>query len=97
MGAISVTPEQLQQQAKVYTQASNQIQQAIQKVDQMNNTIAQEWKGQAFKSYLNQYKQLEGDVKKMEELLVNINQQLNKYAQTVAQRDAADAKSFGLN
>lgn len=97
MGAISVTPEQLQQQAKVYTQASNQIQQAIQKVNQMNNTIAQEWKGQAFKSYLNQYKQLEGDVKKMEELLVNINQQLNKYAQTVAQRDAADAKSFGLN
>lgn len=97
MGAISVTPEQLQQQAKVYTQASNQIQQAIQKVNQMNNTIAQEWKGQAFQSYLNQYQQLEGDVKKMEELLVNINQQLNKYAQTVAQRDAADAKSFGLN
>lgn len=97
MGVISVTPEQLQQQAKVYTQASNQLQDAINKVNQMNNTIAQEWKGQAFQAYLQQYQQLEGSVKKMEELLVSINNQLNKYADTVAQRDAADAKSFGLN
>lgn len=97
MGVISVTPEQLQQQARVYTQASNQIRDAINKVNQMNGTIAQEWKGSAFNAYLQQYQQLEGDVRKMEELLVNINQQLNKYAETVAQRDASDAKSFGLN
>ncbi|EJZ8467015.1 WXG100 family type VII secretion target, partial [Enterococcus faecalis] len=54
------------------------------------------WKGQAFQSYLDQYQQLEGNVKKMEELLVSINQQLNKYAETVAQRDQQDAQSFGF-
>ncbi|PZL76969.1 WXG100 family type VII secretion target, partial [Enterococcus plantarum] len=55
------------------------------------------WKGQAFQSYIEQYNQLEGNVNKMEELLISINSQLNKYADTVAQRDQQDASSFGLN
>lgn len=96
-GVISVTPEQLKSQAKVYTQSQQQIQDAIRKVNTMNQQIAQEWQGQAFKSYLDQYKQLEGNVKKMEELLISINSQLDKYADTVAQRDQQDASSFGLN
>lgn len=96
-GVISVTPEQLKSQAKVYQQASTQIQDAIRKVNAMNQQIAQEWQGQAFQSYLEQYNQLEGNVKKMEELLISINGQLNKYADTVAQRDQQDATSFGLN
>ncbi|EKJ3581646.1 TPA: WXG100 family type VII secretion target [Enterococcus faecalis] len=95
-GTVAVTPEQLKSQAKVYSQASNQIEDAIRKVNSMNQQISQEWKGQAFQAYLEQYSQLEGNVKKMEELLVNINQQLNKYADTVAQRDQQDANSFGF-
>ncbi|EKJ3581598.1 TPA: WXG100 family type VII secretion target [Enterococcus faecalis] len=95
-GTVAVTPEQLKSQAKVYSQASNQIEDAIRKVNSMNQQISQEWKGQAFQAYLEQYSQLEGNVKKMEELLVNINQQLNKYADTVAQRDQQDAQSFGF-
>lgn len=59
----------------------------------MNNQISEQWKGQAFKAYLEQYTQFEGNVKKMEELLTNINQQLDN----VAQRDTQDATSFGLN
>lgn len=73
-----------------------QINQAINKVNSTNQQMAQQWKGQVFQSYLDQYQQLEGSVKKMEELLVNINQQLNKYADTVAQRDQQDAQSFGF-
>lgn len=96
-GAISVTPEELKSQAKVYTQSQQQIQDAISKVNSMNQQISQQWKGQAFQSYLEQYSQLEGNVKKMEELLLSINSQLNKYADTVAQRDQQDASSFGLN
>lgn len=96
-GAISVTPEQLKSQAKVYQQASSQINDAIRKVNSMNQQIAGQWQGQAFKAYLEQYNQLEGNVKQMEELLVSINGQLNKYADTVAQRDQQDASSFGLN
>ncbi|ELS0478042.1 WXG100 family type VII secretion target, partial [Enterococcus faecalis] len=90
------TPEELKAQAKVYQQASDQMNQAINKVNSTNQQMAQQWKGQAFQSYLDQYQQLEGNVKKMEELLVSINQQLNKYAETVAQRDQQDAQSFGF-
>lgn len=96
-GAITVTPEQLKSQAKVYQQAASQIQDAIRKVNSMNQQISQEWQGQAFQAYLEQYQQLEGNVKQMEELLESIYGQLNKYADTVAERDRQDAGSFGLN
>lgn len=93
---IAVTPEQLKSQAKVYSQASVQLREAIQRVDAMNQQIAQEWKGQAFQAYLEQYNQLEGSVEKMEELLENIDRQLTNYATIVAQRDQEDAHSFGF-
>ena len=96
-GAITVTPEQLKSQAKVYQQASAQIEDAIRKVNSMNQTISQQWQGEAFRAYLEQYNQLEGNVKQMEELLESIHGQLNKYADTVAERHRQDAGSFGLN
>lgn len=96
MAQISVTPEELKQQAQVYIRSKEQIEQAIQQVNQMNSTIAEEWKGQAFQAYLEQYNELYQNVKKFEDLLKSINQQLNKYADTVAERDAQDAQSFGF-
>lgn len=96
MSTISVTPAELKQQAQVYIQSKEQIEQAIQRVNSMNSTIAEEWKGQAFQAYLEQYNQLYQNVQKFEELLESINQQLNKYADTVEERDAQDAQSFGF-
>ena len=40
----------------------------------------------SFRAYLEQYNQLEGNVKQMEELLESTHGQLNKYADTVAER-----------
>ena len=96
MSVISLTPEQLKEQARIYTSAKDQIEQAIQTVNKTNGEIASQWKGQAFNAYLEQYNQLYTHVKKFEEILVSINQQLNNYAQTVAERDQHDAQSFGL-
>ncbi|MSD82999.1 WXG100 family type VII secretion target [Lactobacillus curvatus] len=96
MAQISVTPEQLMEQSKVYLRAKEGIEREIQTVNAMNNTIHEEWQGSAFEAYLEQYNQLYGQVTKFEELLESINSQLNKYAQTVAERDAQDAKSFGF-
>ncbi len=93
---IAVTPEQLKSQAKIYSQASLQLQETMQRVNAMNQQMAQEWKGQAFQAYLAQYDQLKGNVKKMAELLENIERQLHQYADTVAQRDQQDARSFGF-
>ncbi|ALF27013.1 WXG100 family type VII secretion target [Streptococcus intermedius] len=96
MAVISLTPEQLQEQARVYLSSKEQIEQAIQAVNKTNGEIAAQWKGQAFQAYLEQYNQLYVQVQKFEQLLESINHQLNSYAQTVAERDQQDAKSFGL-
>lgn len=93
-GQISVTPEELTQQAQVYLTAKDGIESEIQKVNAMNSQIAEEWKGQAFQAYLEQYAELKQQVTKFEELLASVNQQLVKYAQTVAERDSADAQAF---
>lgn len=42
VGTVAVTPEQLKSQAKVYAQASNQINNAIRKVNSMNQQISQQ-------------------------------------------------------
>ena len=89
MGPIAVTPDQLKSQAL-------QIQEAIRKVNTMNQQIAHNWKGQAFQAYLDQYHQLEGSVKQMTQLFESIYEQLNNYANTVSERDRQDARNFGL-
>jgi WXG100 family type VII secretion target len=96
MAVISVTPEQLKEQAKVYTQAKEEIEASVQKVNSMNSTIQEEWKGAAFEAYLNQYQELYKNVQQFEQLLESINHQLNAYADTVQERDAQDAQSFGF-
>ena len=96
MGPIAVTPDQLKSQAKIYQQSALQIQEAIRKVNTMNQQIAHNWKGQAFQAYLDQYNQLEGSVKQMTQLFESIYEQLNNYANTVSERDRQDARNFGL-
>jgi len=97
MSVISVTPDQLREQSRVYIQARDEVQAAKERVDAMNNQIAEQWKGQAFQAYLQQFDQLAGHVRQFNELLVSINEQLNKYATTIEERDRQDAGAFGLN
>ncbi len=95
-GVISVTPEELESQAKVYTRAAEMIDEALRSVGTMNGQIAEEWKGQAFQAYLSQFERLSGNVRQMEDLLRQINAQLERYAQTTRERDIQDAQAFGL-
>ena len=96
-GIISVTPEQLRSQSRVYLDARDMVADAKARVDAMNNQIAEQWRGEAFRAYLQQFEQLAGHVRQFNELLVSINSQLNKYANTIEDRDRQDATAFGLN
>lgn len=97
MSTVAVTPEQLIEEAKVYIRARDGIEQHINEVNKMNQQMAEQWKGQAYQAYLQQYAELEVYVGKFKELLVNINTQVTNYATTMAERDAQDAKGFGFN
>ena len=96
MSVISVTPDQLRDQSRVYLEARDMVAEAKAKVDNMNNQIAEQWRGQAFSAYLQQFEQLAGYVREFNELLVNINGQLNNYANTIEERDQQDAAAFGF-
>ena len=96
MAAISLSPEELTSQASVYSDARDRIENAIQAVNTANEEMKEHWQGSAFNSYLEQYEQLRVNVVKFQDLLTEINQQLVNYANTVAERDAADAGGFGL-
>jgi WXG100 family type VII secretion target len=96
MGQISVTPEQLIEQARVYTRASERISEAMSSVRAMNGVIEGQWQGAAFTAYLQQYEQTEAQANAYRQLLESINTQLTQYANTVAERDAQDAQAFGF-
>ncbi|MDR0899307.1 MAG: WXG100 family type VII secretion target [Lactobacillaceae bacterium] len=96
MAMITVSPEELASKAKIYSQAKAGIEMEIQKVNSMNQSIQSIWQGKAFDAYLQQYQQLYTQVRKFEDLLESINQQINQYAQTMQQRDMEDARRFGL-
>ena len=96
MSAISLTPEQLKAEAQTYTNASEQLKDAINKVSGANGRLEGQWQGAAFQSYMEQFNQLSTSVTQMEQLLESIHRQLNQYADKVSERDRQDASSFGL-
>lgn len=53
MAQISVTPEELRQQATTYSNGNQTIQELEHTIESMNSTIAEEWKGAAFEAFLN--------------------------------------------
>lgn len=69
----------------------------MRRVQNENNMIANEWRGQAFQAYLQQFEQLKGNVDQMTQLLEQIDHQLETYANTVEQRDNEDCNAFGLH
>jgi len=96
-GVISVTPEQLRQQCKVYLDCAAEVDIARSKVDAMNGQMEQQWRGEAFKAYIDQYNEICKHVDKFCELLQDVHKQLNTYANTIEERDYQDAQSFGFN
>ena len=97
MAAISLTPDQLRSQSRVYLEARSMVEEAKSKAIAANNEMAEQWKGQAFQAYLAQFDELSAHIVKFNDLLSDIYEQLNKYANTVEERDQQDAQSFGFN
>jgi len=94
--SIKVTPAMLKSQARVYNQAEQAIYQAKKRVEDANLQMQGIWGGKAFDAYLQQYNELSVHINDFRTLLLNINKQLDNYADTQAARDIADKDAFGL-
>ncbi|GIO23681.1 ESAT-6-like protein [Oceanobacillus sp. J11TS1] len=96
-GQIRMSPEELQAKAKRYGQGSEQIDQVLTNLSNLQDELRGEWEGRAFDQFEVQFRQLEPKVKEFSQLLLDIQDQLTKTAEAVAQQDEALSRNFGLS
>lgn len=96
-GQIRMSPEQLKSRANRYGQGSQQIDQVLRDLTNLQNELRAEWEGRAFERFDDQFNQLSPKVQNFSQLLEEIKNQLIKTADAVAQQDEALSRNFGLN
>ena len=93
---ISLKPDDLRYEARVYMEAAEAIEAEKNKVKAQNDVMRNHWKGRAFEAYEEQFNQVAAHVVEFNALLVSIYEQLNKYADVQEARDYEDASYFGI-
>ncbi|MEK4801144.1 MULTISPECIES: WXG100 family type VII secretion target [Oceanobacillus] len=95
-GQIQMTPEELIRKAKTYGDSSQMIHDILTNLTNLQVQLEAEWKGAAFEGFNAQFNELSPKVQNFSELLKDIETQLQKTAEAVAQQDQALAQNFGL-
>lgn len=95
-GQIRMTPQELKAKATRYGQSAQQIEQILRDLTSLQSELRGEWEGQAFARFDDQFQQLSPKVQNFAQLLHDINTQLNKTADAVAEHDEALSRNFGL-
>ncbi|MEK4383595.1 WXG100 family type VII secretion target [Aeribacillus sp. FSL K6-2848] len=95
-GQIRMTPEELKTKAQRYGQAGLQIEQILRDLTNLQNELRAEWEGRAFQGFDDQFNQLKPKVQNFAQLMHDINTQLNRTAEAVAQHDEQLSRNFGL-
>lgn len=96
-GQIRMTPAELTAKAKRYGQSSQQIEQILTDLTNLQDDLRAEWEGRAFEQFDVQFKELTPKVRNFAQLMQEINEQLTKTADAVAQHDEQLSRNFGLN
>ncbi|AWP38766.1 WXG100 family type VII secretion target [Heyndrickxia coagulans] len=95
-GQIRMTPEELKAKAQRYDNAGQLIEQLLRDLTNLQNELRGEWEGRAFQGFDDQFNQLKPKVQNFAQLMHDINTQLNKTADAVAQHDEELSRNFGL-
>lgn len=95
-GQIRMTPDELKSKAQVYGQGSDQIEDVLNKLKNLQDQLRGEWEGRAFERFDDQFRELEPKVQNFSQLLQEIQVQLQKTAQSVQEQDEALSQNFGL-
>ncbi|SDZ50411.1 WXG100 family type VII secretion target [Evansella caseinilytica] len=95
-GQIRMTPDQLSDKAKRYGRSADQIDQILSDLSNLQVELKGEWEGLAFERFDDQFIELKPKVQNFSHLMKEIQTQLEKTAQAVADQDQALAQNFGL-
>lgn len=96
-GQIRMSPEELRTKAQRYGQSSDQINEILTKLSSLQDELRGEWEGRAFEQFDVQFSDLRPKVKEFSDLMEQIQNQLVKTAEAVAQQDEELSRNFGLN
>ncbi|MUK87580.1 WXG100 family type VII secretion target [Ornithinibacillus sp. L9] len=95
-GQIRMSPDQLQDKAKRYGHSAQQIDQILRDLSNLQEELRGEWEGRAFERFDDQFRELTPKVQDFSRLMQEIEMQLTKTAEAVAQQDQALSQNFGL-
>jgi WXG100 family type VII secretion target len=96
MALIKLTPEDLVISAKQYTEGASGIREILQKLTREQDTIRDNWDGQSFQKFDEQFMDLTPKVEEFAQLLDDINQQLNDVAKIIEDTDREIASKIGF-
>ncbi|WP_088810656.1 MULTISPECIES: WXG100 family type VII secretion target [Listeria] len=96
-GQIRMTPAELRDRAKTYGQSGREIEQLLQRLSGLQETLRSEWEGQAFQRFDDQFNQLRPKVTEFANLMDQIENQLQRTAQAVEEQDQQLSQNFGFN
>lgn len=91
---IRMTPETMRTRAGEYTTQANNIQDTINKLDNLLKQLQQEWEGDASRAYAEKFNQLRPGFVKTKDLVDEISAALKKAAQIVEDTDRNIAGQF---
>ncbi|ENH96300.1 WXG domain protein [Gracilibacillus halophilus YIM-C55.5] len=95
-GQIRMSPEELKARAQTYGQGSDQINEVLNKLKNLQDQLRGEWEGRAFERFDDQFRELEPKVQNFSQLLHDIQTQLQQTAQAMQEQDETLSQNFGL-
>lgn len=87
-GRIKLTPGELRESAKKYQDGHDGVSEILSTLQNEQNVISENWEGNAFQSFEEQFAELTPKIQEFAELLQDIRQQLDKVAEIIEQTDA---------
>ncbi|MEN2665797.1 WXG100 family type VII secretion target [Listeria aquatica] len=95
-GQIRMSPAELRDRAKTYGTSARDIEQMLQRLSQTQEQLQNEWEGQAFARFDDQFNQLKPKATEFANLMDQIEQQLQKTASNVEEQDQQLSQNFGF-
>lgn len=95
-GQIKMSPAELSHKAREYGNSHDQINEIISRLETLQGELREQWEGQAFRSFDDQFTDLKPKVQNFANLMMEIQEQLTKTADAMADQDQALSQNFGL-
>lgn len=94
-GTLRVTPEQLESTASEFSNEGSTMANLTSQMVEMVNSLSGVWEGEAATAYMTQFRQLEDDIQKINNMVQEHVTDLNTMAETYRNAETANTEEAG--